>query len=1831
MATEDDVRIIMKQGVPLEAIPEGPTAFGTGAVTFAPPISMDFMSEQDTIQKRYEMNEFNDVAQSSLLRMNEKGDTESMVKPILEGQEPVMQKYDDLGAEMNPTIGMIMEHFIDLGTKVAEDPTLAGQAKRTLSLPGQAIEGAVRNSLKFFAENILPEDVQNKFYNMGKDMEELDLVEKEGQPLGGPVGVLGSSKEFRDRQFFSPEENAWWEDLGTAFGQFAVGLKSVQMIANTKKLLVPSMAADGLVFDPEHGGLFTGLQALNLEPGAMQDVIDFMDSSKHDPNMGRAIQVAEGLLIGGLLGAGQIGYKNREQIKQFIKKIFMPGSIGRKAADPAIKKIAEIMTEVKSKWPHANRTFERYANQNGWVGPSYARSFYSYVKAVRTQPGELVFPGVGEITPKGFVKIRTQDGKEEFIDDHKWQPDPAQPHFGLPPRPKTLPDGHPLLTPTHTIKTRAREKIRNKIVKDAIKGIKTVDDRQPVAYLKAGGPGSGKASVDELLRKEGLVQPGVIEINADTYKTQLPEYQKFIDAGDSRGAGILHQESADLVNRVRDEVIKKNADVVFDGTLGNPKKAKALIKKLQAAGYEINLVGVTIDPEEAVTRSISRYAQTKRWVDIDMLLQKHRRVSKNWEKYVDLVDDVSLYDNNSKEPLEILYKREGEVVIADEKSYNEFIKKGNINEKADTLQEILPQNTDSARTANDGSLPRGDEGRGPMGDGQTSRSGSEGPQDTPSLADVTSSPEINQAKEKVNSIIADIWELSDEIQASGGRKGSGSIPIQEQELFVKEQERLHGEYDKAVKELEDLGGTPSITLAPRTKLLAGGLAMPAVYNPNEEYEVQQAGYAGGISKAMGKLFKSDAPDGRTVAPDQPRPSYGEPSIPIRELLPEDIPLPLDPDTVAFINKMGNVAEKDLYGKHSRVNFDMIESNDQFNDDFRRFLVNALELKDAVPESVTFDEIIAQAEKLHWGQKEVMNLDPKAWDQSAPMLKVRDVWLQAAVYAHKITKLTAEGDPQAAAKIGMVLQNLAVVTKQRNSLMASIARTLTAQKIKAGGKLQPGDPTLEQIDNIENWANTALEEGAEIPPGFTKQQFAKALMVAGDDASPDAWGKLAEDTIGWQEVFFAHMYPFMLSSFRTHAANWMSNGMVMTDYLGTQGFAAMVSPVRRKVLPKIPLLNRIFKDTGDRKSAREFLHALQIVRRTIPEAFHVGWKSYKMQPEKIAMGKMERKKMASEIVNAPTMKEMFQNINDPNNPHMKGKWLQKFITPRDLKLGGTMARAIDWWGKKLDYPGKLLHGADEFAKEFSRGVGEMDYSYRKAMKYVEEGIIAPDEVEEVVTNLLKERSPRMQSAGETLAEFQTFQNELGKIGKWIQDGREKVASWGWGIPWAHMVLAFVKTPINVQKYNLHLMNMTDKSRNDIMGNNGGAAQDEALGRWGVASLYVTSASGLATKFFSDNVWLNGYGSMGAEIATEGKESQRAKRMVEMNAGIKPCSIGIRDSKGTVHSYSFNTLEPISTYWCATADLANNWHDIVGHAGEGEAMKVVASLYEIMANNLINKNFARNSHEFMTILFDPNQALRSPKVADNLVSMVIPRIIKDMKTSLGTDDRYREFEHSMDGFSGMWDVMKNNIPGLSQTLGPKVNFWNEPIHNYGSWGPDFLSPFRYSKTTPDAVDNEMYRLLMPMRDLPRKLEKVKMHPRVRLQWYYLMNNHEGRGHGGMKMKQAIETLINPKNYRYHERMDEKYPGQPGKADEERIQLIKEILTQYKGEARKKLLDIANPDPIVIKYQPDLYERIQRLKEQDKVVQEQLDKDEMQTKTPRGWQDYYKETQQQPPRFN
>ena len=65
---------------------------------------------------------------------------------------------------------------------------------------------------------------------------------------------------------------------------------------------------------------------------------------------------------------------------------------------------------------------------------------------------------------------------------------------------------------------------------------------------------------------------------------------------------------------------------------------------------------------------------------------------------------------------------------------NEFREKGDTNEEAQILQEILPRRADPPRTADTPGVPRTDEGRGLVGDGQTPRSSGRGAEETSALA-----------------------------------------------------------------------------------------------------------------------------------------------------------------------------------------------------------------------------------------------------------------------------------------------------------------------------------------------------------------------------------------------------------------------------------------------------------------------------------------------------------------------------------------------------------------------------------------------------------------------------------------------------------------------------------------------------------------------------------------------------------------------------------------------------------------------------------------------------------------------------------------------------------------------------------------------------------------------------------------------------------------------------------------------------------------------------------------------------------------------------------------
>ena len=919
MATKEikpDVTLVLEQYREPEI---GPAA--TGAVTFGPYPSMDFISEQDALRNQYEANEFNATGQDSLLRMNESGEIESMVKPIIEGHDPVMRKYDDGGLEMNPTMEIIMDHFVDLGMKVQEDPTVTGQFKRMVSLPGQAVETAVRNTLKFFIDNTR-EGIQNTFYNMGKDMEELGLVEKEGPPLGGLVGLTGTPQEFRERQFFSPEENAWWEDLGAGFAQFYTGLKGVQMIANTKKLLVPSMVADGLVFDPEDGSLLTAFQALDLDPGAMQDTIDFMDSTQHDPNMGRAIQVAEGLLIGMTLGATGMAWKNREKIQPFLRKLLSPESIGRKAADPAIKKIAEVLSEIKKKWPK-NTSFQQawnrhLGNEAGTVPGPTLRTFRIHDKEgfvtdqamiiqdsliqkiepyrVNLQYGTFV-KGSESVKGKfqgGWSKVTYKDYKtkadgtpsDKFVLKSFFTKDLPLPKKKAKVKKLSRTEETGTLNTIYPEVNQAMEEtmgrmdpaeakmLRENMEQHAgtpwaaatVRGLtireffkRTMEGRMKEALELANSGLWGKDALTNYAMGKAFVhsKAAVLEF-AGNYsfigknrKAELDISGSFKNCNPSKDcakfcyASIANARPVDLMKAEFTEWVAENHPAILAKRVGALYSATP--QGMTGLALRINDKGDLSDAQVTLIKAMNKQGYRMqifskrpdmlakvpdfnlRMLSIDSTNFELTRKHPEYQLAVTITDDMTpemIAEVNERVAVYLpVNMRGGEVTRADVKkrfpdSFKKMTKKlcpvdgGKMKTKPGTSFVNIANKTAEPGVWTCTACDKFGAAGCFFGKNQTENAKKINNQIKQANSPVPKPTAIEQAKAKVNDIIEELAGTSDEITAFGG---TYKMPVQEQDWFVKEQARLRGEYDKAVKELEDLGGTPSITLAPRTK------------------------------------------------------------------------------------------------------------------------------------------------------------------------------------------------------------------------------------------------------------------------------------------------------------------------------------------------------------------------------------------------------------------------------------------------------------------------------------------------------------------------------------------------------------------------------------------------------------------------------------------------------------------------------------------------------------------------------------------------------------------------------------------------------------------------------------------------------------------------------------------------------------------------------------------------------------------------------------------------------------------------------------------------------
>jgi len=275
-------------------------------------------------------------------------------------------------------------------------------------------------------------------------------------------------------------------------------------------------------------------------------------------------------------------------------------------------------------------------------------------------------------------------------------------NFGLAEPPITLPQGHELLLSHANNVSPERLELRERLIDQRFAGA-IAGQAKPVAIFFSGGGASGKGTVKKSLAAAGQLPKGAVELDPDEFKTGhekkgldgLPEYKQIVAAGDSRAAAVTHDESKLLYDQALRRAIEGRYHLILDRTLSDPAKARIEVQALKDAGYEVHEVAVSVHPDSAVVRMVKRAeGPEKRYVPTDAMLKAHKEHALGWAERAHLFEHSRLLDNNVPRgtPAKIMAEQRlgsaAGLVIHLPESYNEFVRKGNLNEKATTFAEL---------------------------------------------------------------------------------------------------------------------------------------------------------------------------------------------------------------------------------------------------------------------------------------------------------------------------------------------------------------------------------------------------------------------------------------------------------------------------------------------------------------------------------------------------------------------------------------------------------------------------------------------------------------------------------------------------------------------------------------------------------------------------------------------------------------------------------------------------------------------------------------------------------------------------------------------------------------------------------------------------------------------------------------------------------------------------------------------------------------------------------------------------------------------------------------
>ena len=140
-----------------------------------------------------------------------------------------------------------------------------------------------------------------------------------------------------------------------------------------------------------------------------------------------------------------------------------------------------------------------------------------------------------------------------------------------------------------------------------------------------------------------MSQRGAILVDSDLAKKELPEWDNGI------GAATVHLESRDISDDVLMRAIENGDNIVLP-IIGRPGETAALVERLAADGYIINVHLIDLPLPEATRRAMSRFVEEGRLVDPRIVYGTGNAPRKTFEELIGRKDINGYTEKSSDVP-----------------------------------------------------------------------------------------------------------------------------------------------------------------------------------------------------------------------------------------------------------------------------------------------------------------------------------------------------------------------------------------------------------------------------------------------------------------------------------------------------------------------------------------------------------------------------------------------------------------------------------------------------------------------------------------------------------------------------------------------------------------------------------------------------------------------------------------------------------------------------------------------------------------------------------------------------------------------------------------------------------------------------------------------------------------------------------------------------------------------------------------------------------------------------------------------------------------------------